>query len=57
MNQQDIHLSSKFLVFGQELSLPPKYMYPNPQENETTDNHEFVHSKRQAFHLSYFDAI
>ena len=24
-------------------------MYPNPQENEATHVHEFVHSKQQAF--------
>ena len=39
----------QFLVFGQELSLPMKCMYLNPQEKEITDNHDFVHIKRQAF--------
>ena len=38
----------QFLVFGQELSLPLDCMYPNPQENATTDIHEFVHNKQQA---------
>ena len=38
----------QFLVFGQELSLPLDCMYPNPQENVTTDIHEFVHNKQQA---------
>ena len=39
----------QFLVFGQELSLPLDCMYPNPQEITTTDIHEFVHNKQQAF--------
>ena len=38
-----------FLVFGQDLCLPLDCMYPNPQENETTIIHEFVHYKQQAF--------
>ena len=28
-------------------------MYPNPQENETTDIHEFVHNKQQAFQRAF----
>ena len=39
----------QFLVFGQELSLPLDCMYPNPQEIETADIHDFVHNKQQAF--------
>ena len=39
----------QFLVFGQELSLPVDCMYPSPQENVTTDIHEFVYNKQQAF--------
>ena len=39
----------QFLVFGQELSLPLDCMYPHPQGNETSDIHEFVHNKQQAF--------
>ena len=39
----------QFLLFGQELSLPLDCMYPNPQENTTTDIHDFVHNKQQAF--------
>ena len=35
----------QFLVFGQKLGLPLDCMYSNPQENETTDIHEFVHNK------------
>ena len=37
----------QFLVFGQELSLPLDCMYPNPQENATTDIHEFVYNKQK----------
>ena len=43
----------QFLVFGQELSLPFYCMYPNPQENETTDAHEFVHKKQRAFQRAF----
>ena len=43
----------QFLVFGQELSLPLDCMYPNPQENVTTDIHEFVHNKQQAFQRAF----
>ena len=43
----------QFLVFGQELSLHLDCMYPNPQENETTDIHEFVHNKQQAFQRAF----
>ena len=43
----------QFLVFGQELSLPLNCMYPNPQENETTDSHKFVHNKQQAYHRAF----
>ena len=43
----------QFLVSGQELSLPLDCMYPNPQENETTDIHEFVHNKQQAFQRAF----
>ena len=43
----------QFLVFGQELSLPLDCMYPNPQENTTTDIHEFVHNKQQAFQRAF----
>ena len=43
----------QFLVFGQELSLPLDCMYPNPQENMTTDIREFVHSKQQAFQRAF----
>ena len=43
----------QFLVFGQELSLPLYCMYPKPQENTTTDIHEFVHNKQQAFHRAF----
>ena len=39
----------QFLVFGQELSLPLECMYPNPQEKETSDIHDFVLNKQQAF--------
>ena len=43
----------KFLIFGQELSLPLDCMYPNPQENATTDIHEIVHNKQQAFQRAF----
>ena len=43
----------QFLVFGQELSLPLDCMYPKPQENETTDIHEFVYNKQQAFQRAF----
>ena len=43
----------QFLVFGQELSLPLDCMCPNPQENVTTDIHEFVHNKQQAFQRAF----
>ena len=45
--------TTQFLVFGQELSLPLDCMYPNPQENTTTDLHEFVHNKQQAFQRAF----
>ena len=28
-------------------------MYPNPEENETTDFYEFVHIKEQAFQRAF----
>ena len=28
-------------------------MYPNPQENETMDIHEFVHNKQQSFERAF----
>ena len=43
----------QFLVFGQELSLPLDCMYRNPQENATTDIHEFVYNKQQAFQRAF----
>ena len=43
----------QFLVFGQELSLPLDCIYPNPQENETTAIHEFVHNKQKAFQRAF----
>ena len=45
--------TSQFLVFGQELSLPVDCMYPNPQENVTTDIHELVHNKQQAIQQAF----
>ena len=45
--------TSQFLVSGQELSLPLDCMYPNPQEIETTANHEFVHNKQRAFQRAF----
>ena len=39
----------QFLVFGQKLSLPLDCMYPNPQQNELTEIHEFVNKKQKAF--------
>ena len=39
----------QFLDFGQELSLHLNCLYPNPREIATTDIHEFVHNKQQAF--------
>ena len=35
------------------MSLPLDCMYHNPQENETTDIHEFVHNKEQAFRRAF----
>ena len=35
------------------MSLPLYCMYPNPQANETTDIHEFVHNKQQAFQRAF----
>ena len=43
----------QFLVLRQELRLPSDCMYPNPQENTTTDIHEFVHNKQQAFQRAF----
>ena len=43
----------QFLVFEQALSLPLDCLYPNPQENETTDVLEFVHNKQQAFQRAF----
>ena len=53
VHRSSVHESTgytpQFLVFGQQLSLPFDCMYPNPQEKTTTDIHEFVHNKQQAF--------
>ena len=43
----------QFLVFGQELSLLLDCMYPNLQQNETADIHEFVHNKQQALQRAF----
>ena len=43
----------QFLVFGHEIILPLDCMYPNPQENATTDIHEFVQNKQQAFQRAF----
>ena len=43
----------QFLVFGQKLSSLLDCMYPNRQERETTDIHEFVHNKQAAFQRSF----
>ena len=43
----------QFKDFGQELKLPRKCLYPNPQENETTDNHDFVYGKQQEFQRAF----
>ena len=43
----------QFLVFVQELGLPIDCMFPNTQENETTDNHGFVQCKQQAFQRAF----
>ena len=49
-NRSSVHESTgytlQFLVFGQELSLPLDCMYPDPQENEAPDIHEFVYKKQ-----------
>ena len=45
--------TQQFLVFGQELSLPLDCKNPNPQENETTDFHEIVFNKQQAFQQAF----
>ena len=39
----------QFLVFGQELTSHLDCMYHKPQENHTSDIHNFVHNKQQAF--------
>ena len=55
--QSSVHESTgytpQFLDFGQELSVPLDCMYPNPQEKETTDIHEFLHNKQQAFQQAF----
>ena len=38
-----------FLVFEQKLNLPSDCLYPKPEKNNTTDIHDFLHNKRQAF--------
>ena len=43
----------QFLVSAQKLSLLLGCMYPNPQEITTTDIHEFVHNKQQAFQRAF----
>ena len=45
--------TTQFLVLGQNLSLPLECMYSNPEENETIDILEFVHTKQQAFQRSF----
>ena len=56
-NRSSVHESTgytpQFLVFGQDMSLPLDCMYRKPQENETTDIHEFVHNKQQAFQRAF----
>ena len=51
--QESTGYTPQFLVFGEELSLPLDCMYPNPHENETTDTHQFVHNKQQAFQRAF----
>ena len=43
----------QFLVFGQEKSLPLDCMYLNPQQIKTTNLHESVHNKKQAFQRAF----
>ena len=42
-----------FLVFGQELIVFLDCMYPKPKRIATTDFHEFVHNKQQAFQRAF----
>ena len=55
--RSSVHESTRntpqFLVFGQEFILALNCLYPNPQENETTDIHEIVHNKQQAFQRAF----
>ena len=43
----------QFLIFRQKFSLLLDCMYPKPQENKTTDFHEFVHNKQQGFQRDF----
>ena len=43
----------QFLVIWKDWILPLDCIYPNPQENETTDNHEFAHNKQQAYQQAF----
>ena len=51
--QESTGYTTQFLVFIQKLSLPLDCMYPNPQEIKTTDIHELVHNKQQAFQRAF----
>ena len=39
----------QFLVHGRETSLPLDLMFPSPESDCTTNVHEFVHQRKQAF--------
>ena len=45
-----------FLVYGQEVSLPIDFMYPNPSDQPPADIHEFVSARQVRFQKAYDSA-
>ena len=43
----------QFLVHGRETSLPLDLMFPSPESDCTTNVHEFVHQRKQAFQRAF----
>ena len=42
-----------FLVYGQEISLPIDFMYPNPKDQPASNTNEFVSALKLAFQKAY----
>ena len=51
--QESTGYTPQFLDSRREIGLLLDCMYPNSQENETTDVYEFLHNKKQAFQQAF----